>query len=128
MSKIKSLILLNLLSICSITYSTSDGLYSRYIGNYIEELKKVFGWNCDNTVAKGFIRELAIRPFLSGIVVSHIATQAALKIQKRYSKNKNSHDYKRFRNTLKKANEYCYYASTIAFFSLITMYLQDLDR
>lgn len=79
-------------------------------------------WNSNHTVAKGFIRELAIRPFLSVVVVSHIATQAALKIQKRYSKNKNSHDYKRFRNTLKKANEYCYYASTIAFFSLITMY------
>jgi|GEM_PF-5038263 len=123
MSKIKSLILLNLLSICSITYSTSDNIYF----TYIEKFKEDFGWH-NNTVAKGFIRELAIRPFLSGIVVSHIATQAALKIQKRYSKNKNSHDYKRFRNTLKKANEYCYYASTIAFFSLITMYLQDLDR
>lgn len=128
MSKLKFLILLNLFSICSITYSTSDSLYSQYIGNYIEELKKIVHWNSNHTVAKGFIRDLAIRPFLSGIVVSHIATQAALKIQKRYSKNKNSHDYKRFRNTLKKVNEYCYYASTIAFFSLITMYLQDLDR
>ena len=123
MSKLKFLILLNLFSICSITYSTSNNIYFKYIKKFKED----FGWN-NNTVAKGFIRELAIRPFLSGIVVSHIATQAALKIQKRYSKNKNSHDYKRFRNTLKKANEYCYYASTIAFFSLITMYLQDLDR